>query len=612
MGAWISLLKEFRMIDMRRLRTSWEYERIFERLKMKKEDPRAYEREYSKSEKEEKLPFSTFPWWLWTIVVALLLLLGFWHGSNILSAPLHIFLNQLVIIRIAMLCVVHEITDEKSFLNKLPKWGLKKATIAIVIISVILFGIMVWPNVIPRALDYTKASTMLSMFTKSEKGSITMFPEITPEEVRVNTDEIAKSIANTKRTSAESWITSVHLGRYKGTLAWLCAVSERPLVGMWLFAESNRIREIIVVPVTDATGKNSFVVPMRMLYAQGLWYGQDILTHASDNFPFRTFTRAYIAERDGNPVLITTSYFDGVISFYDPRIHVWDFVRGNLLAEYTPNDAPSWIVQRWDEDFVATMGKMFGSFRWTRENELYFFNGIPTFSDRSAEPSETQGLRYQAWGGELNAVYLFNNRANKEILELIIIANKDGMSVYSADRIEVDGLEKTLLSPDDAKRLSISGLPVLSKEKETRSYSTPLALLYRIGSNLYYHIPIYEYDGKNYNPIYFALVRATDRTLIREDASHGGILEAIKAAYARVGATSTKETTVQGSITDVQRIASDVWLKIRTDDGKDITVLVKYDDLKTYEEKRFIVFARNGDRIRLRVDQNNIVTNILL
>jgi len=87
-----------------------------------------------------------------------------------------------------------------------------------------------------------------------------------------------------------------------------------------------------------------------------------------------------------------------------------------------------------------------------------------------------------------------------------------------------------LISPRGAKR---DAKAEMSSPSEGRCYSTPLALLYRIDADPYYHIPS-VYLRWRHGPLYtfFALVRATDRTCVRVrcvDISE--MREAVLAAY---------------------------------------------------------------------------------
>jgi len=568
---------------------------------------------YDHAKKEyyyEEGEYSKGLWYAILVLSALGLFgLGFLHGFYSMLMPMHLYFIYVSLIRLSILWIVYELTDEKAFLQKLPKveWTTIKATVAILVVCLPLILLLAWPGFIPRTIGYTRASVMKSIINEFKLGSVAMFPEIRPEELRLTTSAIAKSIAETKKTSGASWITSVHLGMYNGTLSWICTVSERPLWGSLLVGDSNRIKELIVVPVNDATGEKSKVVTARMFYSEGLWWQNDIRVHAADRFPLRTFSRGYVTENDeGRLVIVSTSYFEMPFgALYDPKIHVWDTITGELLGEYSPSNAPAWVVQRWDEEFVELMGDEFGDFRLTANNDLDYWIGTFYFSDRSADPSEPEGLRYQLWNGEITAVYIFDNKKNEEVMELLLIARKEGMYLYSMDHLKFIG-------PDDAKETAISGLPALTGE---RTYATPLALLYRIGSDVYYHIPIYTFSEGHYYPAYFALVRASDRFLVRKSCgAFGGMIGAVKAAYETLGAAPgpepTEGTMINGTVVEKPE-STRQWLTIKTDDGKTLKVLVKYELLKTDEEKAKIVYTKVGDRLSLLIDENGIVLKVL-
>jgi hypothetical protein len=305
-------------------------------------------------------------------------------------------------------------------------------------------------------------------------------------------------------------------------------------------------------------------------------------------------------------VMVTTSFVE--IPFgplVDPRVHVWVLLSGDLIAEYTPQRAPEWIIQRWDEGYLEAMGNSFGSYRWTSQNDLNYWNGLPRFSDRSAAPSEPEGLRYQMWGDELTAVYLFDNKRNEQILELIIIATNEKLTVYSVDHLG-------LLSPDDAKELAVAELPALP---EGKSYYTPIALIYRIGARLYYHIPIYIRVNERCYPAFFALVDCQSRALLREETGeHGGMIPAAKALYEKVsGKIPTKEKMIEGVVKDkdiwVEAGNTRIWLTI-TSNGTNIDVLAKA-ELLTPEEMDKLLDKEIGQPIAVRVDENNVIITLV-
>ncbi len=529
------------------------------------------------------------------------------HGAYTLAIPIHLYLFWAFILRGIFFWIVSVLTAEEPFLRTkklLSKEGEIAITrvIALIILIFLLLGLVAFFGV--RSISYWQATTFKGMVDEFQKGSIELFPEIDPEDVRVTTSTIARSIAEIKRTSAESWITSVHLGMYEGELSWICTISEKPTFGMWLIGSSNAIREVIVIPVTDATGERAKVIPFRAFYAEGLWFGNEIKVRANNIFPLRSISRGYITSQDERLVLVTTSYVKIPLGpLIDPKVHVWDPITGELIGEYTPYNAPEWIVQRWDEEMLEIMGDAFGDFRWTAENELNYWNGIPRFSDRSADPSEPEGLRYQMWNGELTAVYLFDNKRNKQVLELVIIATKEGLKVYSVDHLG-------LLSPDDAKELALSGLPALP---EGKNYHAPIALIYRIGLRLFYHIPIYIQSQGRYYPAYFALVDCQSRSYIRESVEkYGGMTETIKAVYEKVGVPS-KEKIIEGKVVDkdewVEKGNTRIWLTLNVN-GTEVNVLVKT-ELLTSEEIHLVLDKQVGDRITVKIDENNVVTKVV-
>lgn len=557
------------------------------------------------------------PRWPLILFGIVFFLMGLLHGAYTMATPIHIYLFQALIIRILIYGFISAVTAEKPFSRILGFIGEEresrlggteyspKGRRVVIVIGLILILLIPALIFIPRSIGYWQATTFRGSVDEFKTGSVEMFPEINPEDLRVITSGIARSIAEIKRTSAESFVTSVHLGRYEGKLCFIATVSEKPWLGM-LVGDSNRIREAIVVPVNDATGEKAKVVPFTANYAEGLWFGNAMNVHGNDMFPFRTFSRAYLTAMEDKLVCVTTSFIE--IPFgplIDPKVHVWDAVTGKLMAEYTPKDAPEWITQRWDESYLEVMGDAFGDYRWTSTNDLNYWTGLPVYSDRSADPSEPEGLRYQIWDGELTAVYLFDNKRNEQILELIAIATNEEITIYSVDHLG-------LLSPDDAKELAVSGLPALP---EGRSYSTPIALIYRIGGRLYYHIPIYIKVGQRYYPAYFALVDCQSRALLREGTGeHGGMIPTVEALYEIVsGKIPTEERKIEGTLKDrdiwVEAGNTRIWLTITTNET-DIDVLAKA-ELLTPKEMNLLLDKEIGQPIIVKVDENNVVIEVV-
>jgi len=550
---------------------------------------------------------------LWVSVGTAFLATGIFQGGYTLATPIHIYLLWAVIIRVGIYWFIDVVTAKEPFSRTLGfltkekkyygydwRWGRVIFTFGLITVLLISMAIFV-----PRTVGYWQALAFKDNVSEFKEATIEMFPEINPEDLRVITSDIARSIAEIKRTSAESKVTSVHLGMYEGQLSFIATISEKPWFGM-LVGDSNKIREVIVVPVNDATGEKAKRIPFIGFFAEGLWFGNEIQVHASDTFPLRTFSRGYITTMGDKLVVVTTSFTE--IPFgplVDPRVHVWDPITGDLIAEYTPQNAPEWIIQRWDESYLETMGNSFGDYRWTSQNDLNYWNGLPRFSDRSADPSEPEGLRYQIWGDELTAVYLFDNKRNEQILELMVVATNEKLMVYSIDRLG-------LLSPDDAKELAIAELPALP---EGKSYYTPIALIYRIGTRIYYHIPIYIRVNERCYPAYFALVDCQSRALLREETGkHGGMIPAVKALYAKVsGKTPIEETIIDGTLKDkdiwVKNGNTRIWLTV-TSNGTDINVLAKA-ELLTPKEIDILLDKEIGQPIAVKVDEENTIIAVL-
>ncbi len=561
---------------------------------------------------------------LWLGLMGFLLVAGYVHGCRTLMVPAHIYLLRLVPVRLVVFAVIALLakgaanllarTRAAGLLEALRRTGrgaIKSAVKKAVLASVVVLLVVITPVGLPlvdRTVDYSRAARMKEVFTAMEVGDPSLFPEIDPEQLRVTTSGIARSIAEMKKTSAASIVTSVHLGLYNGQLCWIATVSEPPVFGSLLIGSSNRLKEVIIVPVTDATGEEAKVIPLEAEYGEGLWFRKDIRVRAQDLYPTRTFSRAYLtwSPEHKKLVYVTTSYYQVPFGpLEDPMVHIWDPQTGALLASYRPEEAPDWVIQRWDERWLETMGAAFGEFRWTADNDLNYWNGLPYYSDRSAEPAEPEGLRYQMWpGGELVGVYLFQNKRNPSLLEFVIIARRDGVYLYSLNHL-------ALISPSEAKRVAKAGLPALP----SGHYSTPLALLYRIGDQLYYHIPIFIYSGGHYVPAYFALVRATDRRCFRTSCAEvGGLREAILATYAQIGKEARRYTTLNGTLVGkyeyVEEGNTRIWLDIKLDNGTVVSVLAKVELLEP-EDVRILLAKHIGDYISVVVDEKMVVVDVL-
>ncbi|RLI07534.1 hypothetical protein DRO32_03735 [Candidatus Bathyarchaeota archaeon] len=201
-------------------------------------------------------------------------------------------------------------------------------------------------------------------------------------------------------------------------------------------------------------------------------------------------------------------------------------------------------------------------------------------------------------------VYLFQNKRNPSLLELVIIARRDCVYLYSLNHL-------ALISPSEAKNVAKAGLPALPGGE----YRTPLALLYRIGDQLYYHIPVFIYQGGHYIPAYFALVRATDRRCFRTSCAElGGLREAILAAYALAGREARRYTTIEGTLVGkyeyVEEGNTRIWLDIRLPNGTVVSVLAKV-ELLDPEDVYLLLSKQVGDRISVVVDEKRVVVDVL-
>jgi len=530
-----------------------------------------------------------------------LLFVGVGAGVGLAAArvPLHLFVINAVVLPPIVILAVLAIIAAVGWLGERGHEMLSIVLVSLLIASSILGG---W--LLMRNIRYANAEEFKG-YIRYEQGTVDIFPEIDPSQLRLTTAEIAKSIAEMKKTSAASKVLSVHLGIYEGELCWIATLSEKPYLGM-LIGKSNRVREIVVVPVNDCTGEEAFTVPLSTGVGENLWFDRDMLVYAQYNYPYRTFTRAYLTwspEYD-TLVWITTSYYEKPYGpLVDPRVEVWS-LDGRLLAQYTPWEAPGWVVQRWDERWLESVGDSFGDFRWDEQNNLNFWNGIPRPSDRSADPDEE--MRYQRWSGEIVGVLLFHNKLNPSLLEFVVIAHRNGIYLYSLHNL-------ALITPTEAKKVALAGLPALPKGRE---YATPLALLYRIGSHLYYHIPVFVKEGERYLPAYFVLVRATDRRCIRISCAEvGGMREAVLAAYQEVGRIPKvpEERKVTGILTRklvyTKEGNSRIWLELRI--GNETEWFLAKAEVLDDEDVRDLLLAEPGWELVLLVSPDNEVLDVL-
>jgi hypothetical protein len=570
--------------------------------------------EYDYSKKRDVPKISVKQWIAILLVFApILLAMGYWIGVYTMTVPIQMYLLWFLVARMIPFIPFNNVTNKNALIRKLlskVSWNWKKGLISILLLVVLLVSMFAWPALVFRQIGFSRAQALRTDLANFQQGDVSMFPEINPSDLRLTTDVISESIAKTKMTTGASMITGTHLGVYDNVLSWITTASGTPVLGSLLLFDSNRIKQLIIVPLNDATGEKAKTLNTMMLYGEGLWFSNSIEIHASDMFPTRTFTRGYLTQNaEGSIVVVTTSYIE--IPFgplVDPKIHVWDPLTGDLLGEYAPNKAPDWAVQKWDESFITTLANDFGFYRVSESNDLDFWINAIYSSDRNAESSEQQGLRYQTWANDTTAVFIFDNRNNDKIMEFLLIANKNGITIYSMDKLGFIG-------GDEAKAVAVSGLPTLPNDEQ---YYTPMALLYKIGSNVYYHVPIYQKSQDAYIPVAFALVHAHDRTVTRVSANNeNGMEGAVSTAYQEVQSGNINGAkTINGTITEKPQSYDEngntrQWLTIQGDDGNLTHVLVKYENLATDSEKGKIAYIAINGRISVKVDTNNVVTKVM-
>ena len=195
---------------------------------------------YAAGRAKEALPDLRIPKKTWLALFPLLVAVGYVHGCHTLTRPAHLYLLALIPARLVAFVLV--VASAKAVANaaRLGREELKRrmktrSVILKVLVAVLLLVLVLKaPVAIPmvdRAVSYSRAVYMRSSFTEMAVGNASLFPEVDPARLRVTTSGIARSIAEMKKTSAASMVTSVHLGIYNGELCWVATVSEPPVFG---------------------------------------------------------------------------------------------------------------------------------------------------------------------------------------------------------------------------------------------------------------------------------------------------------------------------------------------------------------------------------------------
>ena len=167
-----------------------------------------------------------------------LFVIGCLIGLALLRTPVHIMLFATGMVHMAIAITVATLYAIGVLGERRPVAA--TALAVLMFTSYITGALLTW-----RSVGWRWANTYGQYVRYCGPGDVYVFPEIPPDELRVTTSEIAKSIAEMKKTAAASVVTSVHIGLYNGELCWIATLSEKPFLGM-LVLRSNRIRELVV------------------------------------------------------------------------------------------------------------------------------------------------------------------------------------------------------------------------------------------------------------------------------------------------------------------------------------------------------------------------------
>jgi hypothetical protein len=181
----------------------------------------------------------------------------------------------------------------------------------------------------------------------------------------------------------------------------------------------------------------------------------------------------------------------------------------------------------------------------------------------------------------------------------------------------VDFQGKTVIGPTVALSVVRSN-PELTKHPYFGQWSNGNILMYSLGGKFYYSIPYYKKEANTILPQMVAVVNAEDQSMgfhtIKNPRDPTEVSMATTYAFQRIGVNTIGENQINGTLVDKKEYVEDGntrwFLNIQTPEGKAIEVLVRVEVLHIEEISR-IINLKLGDPISVRVDQDNVVAEVL-
>jgi hypothetical protein len=357
-----------------------------------------------------------------------------------------------------------------------------------------------------------------------QSGSGLPFNTTIPDNrVRLVTQELAVSIARRHMSEFGSnmRVLDCHVTvTPERKLVWIAAIASTNIIA------ENYVKGFVIINATDPTAIPT-VVRREFTVGEGLWWDH--------NIPFRQYmqdiTKSYgiaYATWDSTKedfAYVLTRYNVGfdLVRRYEAPI-AYDH-QGNIEYEVkTRLDAPLWITQVYDEDWLEGMINEMGCFR--RENSFDYWAGgflwvIPPSRDRFQMTEDTRYV-VDPETGDVVALICVNPAGNQRTLAGVFKATRNGIFFY-------DFKSANYFSGRTAEDLVEGRLP----KPATGNYYATMPLLYPVeassgNSRLAWYVPIYWYElsGEADETIYlagFAIVDASDANKIALTINEEGL-----------------------------------------------------------------------------------------
>jgi len=357
-----------------------------------------------------------------------------------------------------------------------------------------------------------------------QSGSGLPFNTTIPDNrVRLVTQELAVSIARRHMSEFGSnmRVLDCHVTvTPERKLVWIAAIASTNIIA------ENYVKGFVIINATDPTAIPT-VVRREFTVGEGLWWDH--------NIPFRQYmqdiTKSYgiaYATWDSTKedfAYVLTRYNVGfdLVRRYEAPI-AYDH-KGNIEYEVkTRLDAPLWITQVYDEDWLEGMINEMGCFR--RENSFDYWAGgflwvIPPSRDRFQMTEDTRYV-VDPETGDVVALICVNPAGNQRTLAGVFKATRNGIFFY-------DFKSANYFSGRTAEDLVEGRLP----KPATGNYYATMPLLYPVeassgNSRLAWYVPIYWYElsGEADETIYlagFAIVDASDANKIALTINEEGL-----------------------------------------------------------------------------------------